>query len=187
MFNPELTRGSDPGVRPGTHQTPRRAGVSSFGMGGTNVHVVLEQAPETEPGSRTSGPYLMTLSARTPAALAAARNRLAAHLRAHPDLEIADVAWTLQVGRATLEQREAICCAFKLDGAMSTAAMLPVSTASTSLACGRIVYLPRPMNSEITFCVRMVSRLNTAVWLVNGGTPIVLIETGKNEPWPARV
>jgi acyl transferase domain-containing protein len=136
VFNPELTRGSDPSVRPrvqpevdprvrpqcqtlvsdprvrpGTHQTPRRAGVSSFGMGGTNVHVVLEQAPETEPGSRTSGPYLMTLSARTPAALAAARNRLAAHLRAHPDLEIADVAWTLQVGRATLEQREAICCA----------------------------------------------------------------------------
>jgi amino acid adenylation domain-containing protein len=97
-------------LRPWAHGRPRRAGVSSFGMGGTNVHVVLEEAPEAVRTSRASAPYLLTLSARTPAALAAAREGLASHLRTHPDLDIADVASTLQSGRATFEQREVICC-----------------------------------------------------------------------------
>ena len=96
--------------RPWVDEGPRRAGVSSFGMGGTNAHVVLEQAPPPAPTSPASGPYVLPLSARTPTALAAARDRLALHLRAHPELDIADVAWTLQVGRATFQHRVAICC-----------------------------------------------------------------------------
>lgn len=78
---------------------PRRAGVSSFGIGGTNAHVVLEQPPPPGPAG-PSGPWqLLVLSARTPAALDAMTGRLAAHLRAHPELSLPDVAWTLQVGR----------------------------------------------------------------------------------------
>jgi surfactin synthase thioesterase subunit/acyl carrier protein len=78
---------------------PRRAGVSSFGMGGTNAHVVLEQPPPPSP-SGPSGPWqLLVLSAKTPTALDAMTDRLAAHLRAHPELSLPDVAWTLQVGR----------------------------------------------------------------------------------------
>jgi acyl transferase domain-containing protein len=77
---------------------PRRAGVSSFGMGGTNAHVVLEQAP-TRWGAPSPQRELLLLSAVTPAALTAATTRLADHLRTHPGLSIASVAWTLQSGR----------------------------------------------------------------------------------------
>jgi acyl transferase domain-containing protein len=91
--------------RPDT-EGPRRAGVSSFGLGGTNAHAVLEEAPETEPGDRSTRPaQLFVLSARTPAALDAATARLAEHLDMHPDLELADVAWTLQTGRKAFEHR----------------------------------------------------------------------------------
>ncbi|MES1244347.1 MAG: beta-ketoacyl synthase N-terminal-like domain-containing protein [Acidobacteriota bacterium] len=93
-------------ARPWESDGPRRAGVSSFGLGGTNAHVVLEQAPETEPGDPASRPaQLLVLSARTPAALEAATARLAEHLDTHPDLDLADVAWTLQTGRKAFEHR----------------------------------------------------------------------------------
>ncbi|WP_420811345.1 ketoacyl-synthetase C-terminal extension domain-containing protein, partial [Candidatus Frankia nodulisporulans] len=106
---------------------PRLAGVSAFGVGGTNVHVVLEQAPPpvaaapdaaARPTSRTPSapppgtppvgrPALLVLSARTPAALAAARADLAGRLgelvdatpAARPAVDLADVAFTLQAGR----------------------------------------------------------------------------------------
>ncbi len=85
---------------------PRRAGASSFGLGGTNAHAVLEEAPEQEPGDLPSRPaQLLVLSARTPAALDAAAARLADHLEANPDADLADIAWTLQVGRKELEHR----------------------------------------------------------------------------------
>ncbi|MEU9924070.1 beta-ketoacyl synthase N-terminal-like domain-containing protein [Streptomyces griseoluteus] len=79
---------------------PRRAGVSAFSVGGTNAHVVLEQAPAPRrPASPPDRWYLLPLSARTPEALAAVTGRLAGHLRADPALPLADVAWTLQTGR----------------------------------------------------------------------------------------
>ncbi|MBV9773241.1 MAG: amino acid adenylation domain-containing protein, partial [Gemmatimonadetes bacterium] len=87
---------------------PRRAGVSSFGIGGTNAHVVLEEAPPTEPSASGRPWQLLTLSARTPTALEAATDRLAAHLRAHPEQELADVAWTLQAGRRAFEHRRTV-------------------------------------------------------------------------------
>jgi acyl transferase domain-containing protein len=64
---------------------PRRAGVSSFGLGGTNVHVVLEEAPPTEPGEPASRePQILVLSARTPEALDLATERLREHLGQNP-------------------------------------------------------------------------------------------------------
>ena len=94
-------------TRPGV---PRRAGVSSFGMGGTNAHVVLEEAPEVYlPGP--SRPWqLLLLSAKTPEALESATHNLAAHLRAHPEANLADVAYTLQVGRSEFIHRRAVLC-----------------------------------------------------------------------------
>ena len=78
---------------------PRRAGVSSFGIGGTNAHVILEEAPR----SAASGParpwQVIPVSARSSKALDAATDRLADHLAAHPDLPLADVAFTLREGR----------------------------------------------------------------------------------------
>jgi len=84
---------------------PRRAGVSAFGVGGTNVHVVLEEAPPPAGGSSRESAQLLVLSARTPTALLAARGRLAAHLRAHPGLALADVAYSLQRGRRAFDHR----------------------------------------------------------------------------------
>ncbi|HEU4453750.1 MAG TPA: type I polyketide synthase, partial [Longimicrobium sp.] len=87
---------------------PRRAGVSSFGIGGTNAHVVLEEAPAPRPSQPRRTTHLLVLSARTPAALEAATDRLAAHLRRHPDLPPADVAWTLQQGRRAFAARRVL-------------------------------------------------------------------------------
>jgi thioester reductase-like protein len=89
---------------------PRRAGVSSFGMGGTNVHMILEEAPAPRPGDASRPWQLLPLSAKSSAALDASVARLAAHLRAHPEQEFADVAYTLQVGRRTFDHRLALVC-----------------------------------------------------------------------------
>ncbi|MGA8008564.1 MAG: type I polyketide synthase, partial [Thiomonas sp.] len=84
---------------------PRRAGVSGFGVGGTNAHLVLEEAPVQAESSAAVGPQLLMLSARSPAALEAMSANLAAHLQARHDANLADVAYTLQVGRSAFVQR----------------------------------------------------------------------------------
>ena len=88
--------------------TPRRAGVSSFGVGGTNAHVVMEQAPALPASDPAQGPQLLVLSARTPQALAAMATRLGDQLEAAPDSNLADVAWTLAVGRKAFAHRLAL-------------------------------------------------------------------------------
>ncbi|WP_208345951.1 type I polyketide synthase, partial [Aetokthonos hydrillicola] len=86
--------------------SPRIAGVSSFGIGGTNAHMVLEEAPEAITTQQPFKPYqLLLLSARTQTALKTAVVNLAAHLRQHPDINLEDVAFTLQNGRRIFEHR----------------------------------------------------------------------------------
>ncbi|MDM0078570.1 amino acid adenylation domain-containing protein [Variovorax sp. J2P1-59] len=87
---------------------PRRAGVSSFGVGGTNAHVIVEEAPSRDDSDISAAPQLLVLSARTPTALAAARTRLAAHLEAHPRICLPDVAHTLRVGRKIFAHRACV-------------------------------------------------------------------------------
>jgi acyl transferase domain-containing protein len=93
-----------------TDQTPRLAGVSSFGIGGTNAHVVLEEAPATGAPGKSRPWHLLMLSAKTATALDAATERLAEHLKQHPELNIADVAYTLQRGRRSFSQRRTVLC-----------------------------------------------------------------------------
>ena len=93
-----------------TDGTPRRAGVSSFGIGGTNAHIVLEEAPESESVNASSAPYVLVLSARTPTALAHASANLAKHLEQHSELDLGDVAYTLNAGRKQFEHRLAVVC-----------------------------------------------------------------------------
>ena len=88
-------------------EIPRRAGVSSFGVGGTNAHVVLEEAPQIAASAASLEPQLFVLSARSESALDDATNRLADHLRLHPELSLADVAYTLQTGRRVFRHRRA--------------------------------------------------------------------------------
>jgi len=90
--------------------TPRRAGVSSLGMGGTNTHVILEEAPPVEASGPSREHQLLLLSARTATALESQTLNLAAHLRETPDLSLADAAWTLQVGRRGLSHRRIAVC-----------------------------------------------------------------------------
>jgi acyl transferase domain-containing protein/acyl carrier protein len=95
-----------------TKGTPRRAGVSSFGIGGTNAHVVLEEAPVQVKSQKSKGKskYLLCLSAKTSSALETATTNLVNHLQQHPKLNLADVAYTLQVGRHGLSHRRMVVC-----------------------------------------------------------------------------
>lgn len=94
-----------------TNGTPRRAGVSSFGIGGTNAHVLLEEAPYVETGSGSSPQFqLLTLSTKTATALEAARMNLAGYLKRHPEINFADVGFTLQTGRRSFAHRLAVVC-----------------------------------------------------------------------------
>lgn len=108
---------------------PRRAGVSSFGVGGTNAHAVLEEAPPMPVSDAGEGPQLLVLSARTPAALARACERLATHLAADADHNLADVAWTLAMGRKAFPHRLSVV-ADDLDAAAAALAEADTATAA---------------------------------------------------------
>ncbi|MBE9060863.1 type I polyketide synthase [cf. Phormidesmis sp. LEGE 11477] len=96
-------------------QGPRRAGVSSFGIGGTNAHIVLEEAPQDtqvqqSDNKLTANNHLLVLSAKTQSALDIASMNLADYFRKDEDMTLADVAYTLQVGRKAFEHRRSIVC-----------------------------------------------------------------------------
>jgi acyl transferase domain-containing protein/thioesterase domain-containing protein/acyl carrier protein len=87
---------------------PLRCGITALGAGGTNCHVILEEAPAALPGEGERDKQLLVLSAKSPAALEQMRARLAAKLEANPSLDLADVAYTLAVGRRALPYRCAL-------------------------------------------------------------------------------
>jgi phthiocerol/phenolphthiocerol synthesis type-I polyketide synthase E len=87
---------------------PRRAGVSSFGIGGTNAHVVLEEAPAIASRASRRDQHLLVLSTKTEAALEQATANLADCLEGQPDVSLSDVAWTLQIGRQAFAHRRVL-------------------------------------------------------------------------------
>lgn len=88
--------------------SPRRAGITSLGAGGTNCHVIVQEAPRTDAPAPSRSTQLLVLSTRTPTALDTATARLADHLERHPALSLADVAMTLQRGRKAFAYRRAV-------------------------------------------------------------------------------
>jgi acyl transferase domain-containing protein len=88
--------------------SPRRAAVSSFGIGGTNAHVLMEEAPPLAPCATTDTSFVFPLSARNPLALRRAAVDLAAHLLKHADVPLGGVARTLQQGRKAFAVRRAV-------------------------------------------------------------------------------
>lgn len=91
-----------------TNGTPRRAGVSSFGVGGTNAHVIVEEAPVLTTSISSRPDQLLLLSAKTSTALDTATINLAQYLQQNRHLNLADVAYTLQVGRKAFNHRRMV-------------------------------------------------------------------------------
>lgn len=88
---------------------PRRAGINSLGVGGTNAHAILQEAPQRAASEESDWPFqLFPLSARSKAALDGQSKTLAAHLRANPDLDLADISWTLTEGRRAFDKRRVV-------------------------------------------------------------------------------
>jgi 3-oxoacyl-(acyl-carrier-protein) synthase/acyl carrier protein len=99
---------------------PRRAGVSSFGIGGTNVHVVLEEY-DYVPNSEGNGYKMLLLSAQSEAALAKMKENLRHFLIVNHDLNLDDIAYTLQVGRKFFSRRWVTICSGR-EGAIAALA-----------------------------------------------------------------
>ncbi|MBE9093175.1 type I polyketide synthase [Tychonema sp. LEGE 07203] len=110
--------------------TPRRAGVSSFGVGGTNAHVVLEEAPALAPSSSSRPRQLLLLSAKTPSALDAATANLRSHLAENPEIDLADAAYTLQTGRQAFNYRRFAVCSDRADALELLESLPPLRTAT---------------------------------------------------------
>lgn len=100
---------------------PRRAGVSSFGIGGTNAHVVLEEPAARQPRPSARSRHLLLLSARSAPALRKTAQELSRRLKYDETLELADVAYTLAVGRRHYPHRLALVCSDKRDAAFALA------------------------------------------------------------------
>jgi acyl transferase domain-containing protein/thioesterase domain-containing protein/acyl carrier protein len=100
-------------------EDPLRAGVSSFGIGGTNAHVILEEAPPLDVADVSRPWQLLLLSARSKSALEAITSNLIEYMSAHPDLNFADIAYTLQVGRKVWSYRRMLVCQDADDAAIA--------------------------------------------------------------------
>jgi acyl transferase domain-containing protein len=82
----------------------------STGMGGTNAHVVLEEAPERVASTDARAPHLLLLSAKTETALDLATGGLREFLIRNESVSMTDVAYTLRVGRRALPHRRCLVC-----------------------------------------------------------------------------
>lgn len=150
--------------------TPRRAGVSSFGMGGTNCHVVLEEAPDEVqspkskvsqrahggfPHERLANPertkndrtlHLLTLSAKTDKALAELAQRYVTYLESEPNAEIAAICFTANTGREHFSHRTCLIAGSKqqlrkqLLGLINSSEKPPLTTAKVA-SLKRIAFL----------------------------------------------
>jgi acyl transferase domain-containing protein len=120
------------------HDEPQMAAVSSFGMGGTNAHVVVEEAPQQQVITSDRGCELLLLSAKSAEALDTMTDGLAAHLRPMPTADFANAAYTLQVGRKAFKYRRVVVAS----SAAAAAIALETRDATRTLS-KRIPAVPR--------------------------------------------
>ncbi|MFF4484807.1 type I polyketide synthase, partial [Streptomyces sp. NPDC001520] len=122
---------------------PRRAGVSSFGISGTNVHTIIEQAPEVAAAETPAAPAVppavvpWVLSGRSAAALRDQAERLVAHVEARPELRPEDVAYSLATGRSAFDHR-AVVVAENRDGLLKALGALAEGRRSAALVQGSV-------------------------------------------------
>lgn len=113
---------------------PRRAGVSSFGVGGTNAHVVVEEPPVFTADNNSRKSELLLLSARSKEALAAQAEQMAAHLEGDTETPLADIAYTLQIGRREFEHRRAISVSGREDAVVKLRTAAVPGTAGVAVS-----------------------------------------------------
>lgn len=116
----------------------RRAGVSSFGISGTNAHVVLEEAPAAAitPQAPERTAELVVLSGRSEGAVRSQAARLRAHLQAHPDLSLGDIAYSLATTRSALDRRMVLVAASR-QGLLDQLSSVERGTSAPGLQGGR--------------------------------------------------
>ena len=98
---------------------PRRAGVTSLGFGGTNAHVIVEDAPVVTKPRPSRRCHLLVISAKSEAALAQSSENLVRHLQDNPNIDLGSVAFTLQTGRAEFSWRRTAVCESVADAVAS--------------------------------------------------------------------
>jgi amino acid adenylation domain-containing protein len=181
--NPELDLERSPfhvstTLAPWPSDRPRRAAVSSFGLGGTNAHAVLEEyPPDRLQGSAVSRAYhLLPFSAKSHAAFEGHPKKWIPFLRDHADLQLADAAFTLQLGRAAFEKRGFIVAQSAAEalarleaGALKAESVTPCERAPVFLFTGqgaqyrgmaRAVYFNEPVFSrELDRCSHLLEPL----------------------------
>ncbi|GAB4460433.1 MAG: hypothetical protein OHK0037_07670 [Elainellaceae cyanobacterium] len=127
-----------------TDGSPRRASVNSLGIGGTNAHVVLEEAPQLSRPLATVPDrplHLLALSAKTPAALQALTRRYVQFFAEHPDAPLADVCFTANVGRSPFAHRLAIAAATAADAQAQLQSWLNSPTFATAASRPTVAFL----------------------------------------------
>jgi acyl transferase domain-containing protein len=143
--NPEIDFAASPfyvntTLAPWAASGPRRAGVMSTGMGGTNAHVIFEEAPPPGASAAPRAPHLLMWSAKSETALDQATQRLREFLSANPSLNMSDVAYTLCAGRKAFAHRHALVCAGREDALAALSAQ-----SSKRLLSGRADNARRPL------------------------------------------
>jgi len=128
--------------------SPRRAGVSSFGIGGTNAHVVIEEAPAIASSGSERPWQLICISAHNPTALADYANALAGYLSQKHDIRLSDIAYTLHVGRHELPFRQSVT-ALSLDQATAKLRELPTPELKTPSKRPSIAFLFPGQGSQL--------------------------------------
>ncbi|MDF5730142.1 MAG: SDR family NAD(P)-dependent oxidoreductase [Rhizonema sp. PD38] len=166
-----------------TNNFPRRAGVSSFGIGGTNAHVILEEAPVFEQGSQRSGRVsrleatgvsrgaleqgrsyqLLCLSAKSENALEETTINLITHLKEHPELNLGDVAYTLNSGRRGFNYRRMLICHELEDAVKALSSLDPkqVFTNYTEITERSVVFMFPGQSSQYINMAREIYQTQT--------------------------
>jgi amino acid adenylation domain-containing protein len=122
---------------------PLRAGISSFALGGTNAHVVIEEAPKQPESPETEDYHLILLSAKTLGALERCTENLVQFLEENPNVNLADMAFTLKVGRSYFNCRKMMICKERgeLINALSSEDHESVFTESVEQSNHKLVFL----------------------------------------------
>ncbi|MBN3951614.1 MAG: acyltransferase domain-containing protein [Nostoc sp. NMS7] len=149
-----------------TNNTPRRAGVSSFGIGGTNAHVILEEAPlevKSQKSKFKSKYLVLCLSAKSENALEKATANLITHLKEHPELNLGDVAYTLNSGRRGFNHRRMLICQDLENAveALSSVAAQQVFTNYTEITERPVVFMFPGQSSQYVNMAREIYEAET--------------------------